>query len=496
MNGQWKSDSPVVAEKPANRARASAAESVEQRGLAERNSAKADAPRTQSRTSASSGLSRVREVARKDREAKFTALLHHVDVDALRSAFEGLNKKASAGIDGVTWQQYEGNLEENLRELHARLHRGTYRPKPSRRVYIPKADGRRRPLGIASLEDKIVQRAVVEVLNAIYEVDFLGFSYGFREGRSQHDALDALATAIQRKKVNLVLDADIRGFFDAINHERLMQYVQRRIADKRVLRLIRKWLRAGVMEEGRRTQSAEGTPQGATVSPLLANLYLHYVFDLWAQQWRKTRARGEVIVVRYADDFIVGFQYESDAKRFLTEVRERFLENSLELHPTKTRLIEFGRYAAERRERAGKGKPETFNFLGFTHVCGKTKEGEFLLHRRTMKERLRAKLREVKTELRRRLNDPIPKQGKYLHAVVTGYFGYHAVPTNMRALKTFRTEVEKLWLKTLRRRSQRDRTSWAHMKARTRRWVPSARIQHPWPTERFDANTRCKSRVR
>jgi RNA-directed DNA polymerase len=491
MNGQRKSDRSVVpaaGTKPSNNAHAGAraAEMVEGRDLAERNTRQQNAPRTQCRTSAPSALTRVREAAKKDRSAKFTALLHHITIDALRSAFEKLNKKASSGIDGMTWQQYAKGLEENLKALHGRLHSGAYRAKPSRRVHIPKADGRRRPLGIASLEDKLVQRAVVEVLNAIYEVDFLGFSYGFRPQRSQHDALDALATGIQLKKVNWVLDADIRGFFDAIDHGWLRKFVEHRIADQRVLRLIQKWLSAGVMEEGRWTESSEGTPQGATVSPLLANVYLHYVLDLWIQQWRRKRARGDVVVVRYADDFIVGFQYQPDAERFLGDLRERLRKFSLELHPEKTRLIEFGRYAAERRAARETGKPETFNFLGFTHICAKTKRGEFQLARRTMRERLRGKLGEVKTELRRRMHQPIPKQGRYLHSVVTGFFRYHAVPTNMRALQSFRTEVEKLWLKTLQHRGQRDGTKWTRMKARSPRWLPKARIQHPWPTERFE----------
>ena len=417
---------------------------------------------------------------------KFTALLHHVSIDALREAFEQLNKKASSGIDGVTWQQYASKLEENLQSLHARLHRGAYRAKPSRRVHIPKADGRLRPLGVASLEDKIVQRAVVEVMNAIYEVDFLGFSYGFRPKRRQHDALDALATAIQRKKVNWVLDADIRGYFDAIDHGRLMQLVAHRIADRRVLRLIQKWLSAGVMEEGRWTESVEGTPQGATVSPLLANIYLHYVLDCWLHDWRKTRARGDVVAVRYADDFIVGFQYQSDAEAFLEQLRERLRSFSLELHPEKTRLIEFGRFAAERRARQQKGKPETFNFLGFTHICGKTRQGSFQLRRRTMKQRLQRKLLEVKKELRQRQHHPVNKQGRYLRDVVRGFFQYHAVPTNFRALRSFRTAIERLWRSTLLARSQKDRTSWTRTKALSERWLPPAAIQHPWPTARFE----------
>jgi group II intron reverse transcriptase/maturase len=496
MYDQRESDSLVVSTKPPNKAGQPAAEVVEERRLAEGNASQQNARRTQCRISGSIALERVRQAARKDRKARFTALLHHVTQDALRVAFYELQKKAAPGVDGVTWAQYEGNLETNLRELHNRLHRGAYRAKPSRRVYIPKADGRQRPLGIVSLEDKLVQRAVVEVLNAIYEVDFLGFSYGFRPGRGQHDALDAFAKAVMHKKVNWVLDADIRAYFDTINHEWLMKFVEHRIADKRVLRLIRKWLRAGVMEEVQWTASEEGTPQGATASPLLANIYLHYVLDLWVQQWRKRTARGEVIITRWADDFLVGFQHQDDAERFLRELQQRMQKFSLELHPEKTRLIEFGRYAAERRKERNEGKPETFDFLGLTHRCATTKEGKFQLARRTIRRRMRAKLQEVKAELRRRWHLPIRAQGKWLGSVVRGFFAYHAVPTNLWSLKVFRREVERHWYHALRRRSQRDRTSWPQLRLLSRKWLPRESIQHPWPDERFDVKTRGKSPVR
>jgi len=410
MHDTGKSDSSVVPKKLPNKAASAAAEAAEGRELAKENVDQQNAFRTQCRENgAPSELDRVRQAARRDRKAKFTALLHHVTIDRLRSAFLSLKRKAAPGTDGVTWQQYEQELEGNLGNLHARLHRGAYRARPSRRVYIPKSDGRQRPLGIASLEDKIVQRAVVEVLNAIYEVDFLGFSYGFRQGRSQHNALDALATGRVRKKVNYVLDADIRGYFGAISHEWMLKFVEHTIADKRVLRLIRKWLSAGVMEDGLWTQSTEGTPQGATVSPLLANIYLHYVLDLWVEQWRKRHAQGDVIIIRWADDFIAGFQYQADAARFLEELRERFRRFSLELHPDKTRLVSFGRYAAQRRQERGEGKPETFNFLGLTHICGKSKNGGFLLMRHTMRTRMRAKLKELELMHRRHL--PITEQG-------------------------------------------------------------------------------------
>ena len=296
-------------------------------------------------------------------------------VDLLRWSFHQLKRRAAAGIDGVTWDQYEADLESNLADLHGRVQRGAYRAKPSRRQYIPKPDGRQRPLGIAALEDKIVQRAVVEMLNAIYETDFLGFSYGFRPGRSQHQALDALAIAIYRKKVNWILDADIRAFFDSISQEWLIRFLEHRIADRRLLRLIGKWLKAGVLEDGRLLTVERGTPQGAVISPLLANIYLHYVYDLWVHHWRRRLAQGEVIVVRYADDIVVGFQYRADAERFLDELRQRLEEFGLELHPEKTRIIEFGRFAHANRQARGLGKPETFAFLGFTHICGRTREG-------------------------------------------------------------------------------------------------------------------------
>ena len=497
VNGPGESDSAVVPTKSPNKAGSTAAEAMEGRALAKGNVDQQNANRTQCRESAPSALDRVRQAARRDRKAKFTALLHHVTTEQLEAAFWQLKRKAAPGVDGVTWQQYGTGLARNVRALHDRLHRGAYRAKPSRRVYIPKADGKKRPLGIAALEDKLVQRVVVGVLNAIYEEDFLGFSYGFRPGRKQHDALDALATAIETKKVNWVLDADIRGFFDTINHGWLMKFLEHRIADKRVLRLIQKWLSAGVMEEGRWTQSEEGTPQGATVSPLLANIYLHYVLDLWLQQWRRRHARGEVIVTRWADDFIVGFQHWEDAGRFQAALKERFKKFSLELHPEKTRLLEFGKYAEERRAERGEPRPETFNFLGFTHICGKMRNGRlFRLKRQTIGKRMTTKLHEVKTELRRRWHHRIAEQGAWLGSVVRGFFAYYAVPTNYRALKTFREGVSNLWLRALRRRGQKDRTSYKTLSRLTRRWLPQASIQHDDPVKRFAVTTRGGSRVR
>jgi group II intron reverse transcriptase/maturase len=433
----------------------------------------------------SSGLERVRERAKAEKKEQFTALLHHVDVDLLRSAYTLLKRDAAPGVDGLTWRQYEQNLEENLVDLHARVHRGAYRTQPSRRQFIPKADGQKRPLGIASLEDKIVQRAVVEVCNAIYEEDFLRFSYGFRPGRGQHDALDALAVGITRTKVNWIVDIDVRAFFDTVSHEWLIRFVEHRIADPRMIRLIRKWLKAGVMADGEWSSSEAGTPQGAVVSPTLANIYLHYAFDLWAERWRHHEAHGNVIYVRYADDIVAGFEHESDAVRFLADLRERLGKFGLSLHPEKTRLLEFGRQAAGHRAKRGLGKPETFNFLGFTHICGRSRRGLFLLHRKTRRDRMRAKLRALKGELKRRMHEPIPVQGRWLSQVIRGYFQYHAVPTNYPRLAAFRYHVIGLWHRSLRRRSQTDGTPWERMARIAADYLPHPRILHPWPNQRF-----------
>jgi RNA-directed DNA polymerase len=497
MNEPEKSDGLVVPMKSPNDAGSTAAkEAMEGRSSAKGNTGEQNALRTQSRNGAPSALDRVREAARKDRKKQFTALLHHVTIDRLRAAYLALQRKAAAGVDGVTWDEYGQDLEARLADLHARVHRGTYRAKPSRRVYIPKPDGRQRPLGIAALEDKVVQRAVVEVLNAIYEVDFVGFSYGFRPGRSQHHALDALAFAITCKKVNWVLDADIRGFFDTIDHGWLVKFVEHRIGDKRIVRLIQKWLAAGVLEDGIWSNTSEGTPQGATISPLLANIYLHYVFDLWVQQWRSRQARGEVIVVRYADDLVLGFQHEGDAARFRADLRQRFERFGLELHPDKTRHLRFGPFAEERRRERGQGRPEVFEFLGFTHICGKTKSGKFLLYRHTSKQRMRARLKAIREELMKRRHLPLPVQGKWIGAVVRGYFAYHSVPTNGRSITSFRVEVVRYWLHALRRRSQRNRMTWERLRRLSNRWIPSARILHPYPWDRFEDRTRGRSRVR
>jgi group II intron reverse transcriptase/maturase len=496
-HGDGKSDGPVVPTKRPNNVATAAAEGVEERGPSKGNTGQQNTPRTQSRNHrVPSALERVREVARRDKKVKFTALLHHVTVDRLRSAFHALRRTATAGVDGVTWKQYAEGLEENLVDLHARLHRGAYRAKPSRRVFIPKSDGCQRPLGIASLEDKIVQRAVVEVLNAIYEVDFLGFSYGFRPGRSQHMALDALASAVRRKKVNWVLDADIRGFFDAIDHGWLRRMLEHRIADRRLLRLIHKWVRAGVIEDGVKTQMDSGSPQGATISPLLANVFLHYVFDLWVAQWRRRHARGDMFVVRYADDTVLGFQYEDDARRFWAELVDRMAKFGLELHPNKTRLMRFGTLASRQCKERGEGKPGTFDFLGFTHICGKTRKGRFKLVRLTSRKRMAARLRAIRAALHRQRHLPVPAQGAWLRRVVVGYFAYHAVPTNGPRLYAFRDEVTKAWKRALQRRSQRHRLRWRRMHHLAERWIPRPRILHPWPDERFAAKTQARSPVR
>ncbi|MGA3217441.1 MAG: group II intron reverse transcriptase/maturase [Acidimicrobiales bacterium] len=489
MHGHGKSDVPVVPTKPPNNTGQPVAEAVEGRGTAKGNT---DDPTRSGRSAGAgvpSGLDRVREVARKDKEARFTALLHHVTLSRLWAAYVAVNPQAAPGVDKVTWEDYGQDLRANLEDLLQRVHSGAYRAKPTRRAYIPKPDGRMRPLGIAALEDKILQRAVVEVLNAIYEEDFCGFSYGFRPGRSPHDALDALSVAITRKKVNWVLDADISDFFSRLDHVWLEKFLEHRIADKRLLRLIQKWLSAGVIENGDWKETREGSPQGASASPLLANVYLHYVFDRWVRQWRKRQAGGEVIVVRFADDFVAGFQHRADAERFLADLRERFAKFNLELHPEKTRLIEFGRFAAKNRAARGLGKPETFDFLGFTHICGKTRNGRFQLKRISIAKRVRVKLQQVKAELQRRRHQPIPEQGRWLASVVRGHANYYAVPGNLHAVRAFREQVIRHWFKALRRRSQRHRLNWQRMRRLETRWLPPVRIVHPWPSERFCATT-------
>ena len=491
MNEQGKSDRPVVPANSPNKAGQPVAEGTEGRGLVKGNLLEQNALRTPSRVSVHSALERVRQAAKKDRTMRFTALLHHVySLDTLRMAYFSLKKEAAAGVDGETWRHYGEALEEHLQDLSGRLKRGAYRAKPVRRVYIAKDGGGQRPLGVTALEDKIVQRAAVEVLNAIYATDFLGFSYGFRPGRSQHDCLDALYVGLLTRPVNWVLDVDIRGFFDSIDHGWLVKFIEHRIADRRVVRLIQKWLSAGVLEDGKRMRMEQGTPQGGSASPLLANIYLHYAFDLWVQAWRRKHARGELIVVRYADDIVLGFQVKSDAERFRAELVARLRKFALELHPEKTRLLEFGPYAAERRRRAGRGKPETFNFLGFTHICAtKRSNGRFTVLRQTMRKRLQAKLAAVKAALRRRLHEPIPAVGKWLGAVVRGHIGYYGVPMNRPALHLFRFCVGRLWYRALCRRSQKGRPRWERMRRLLDHWLPPARVCHPYPLRRFGVIT-------
>jgi group II intron reverse transcriptase/maturase len=488
MDGSGESYSGVVPTKQPNKSGRPQAEVVEERPLAKENTEQTNPCRTPSRESGPSGLERVRETAKKDKKVRFTALLHHVTVDLLRDSYRSLKKEAAPGVDGVKWREYGNGLEARLSDLHGRIHRGAYRARPSRRVYILKSDGRQRPLGIAALEDKVVQHAVGRVLNQIWEEDAKGFSYGFRPGRSQHEALDAISVGIERKKVDWVLDLDVRSFFDKVEHKWLIQFVEHRIGDRRIVRLIQKWLKAGVMEDGRWFETEEGTPQGSVISPALANLYLHHVLDLWVEVWRKKVARGDVIVVRYADDAVLGFQYREEAERFLKEFQARAGKFGLELHPEKTRLIEFGRYAAERRAKRGEGKPETFNFLGFTHICGTSyKTGYFTVRRKTIGKRMAAKLKDIGAKLRKRMHENIRGTLGWLKSVVRGYFQYHAIPGNEERLKAFLHEVRRSWLRALRRQSQRTRWTWARFLERLGFLLPKIEILHPYPTERFDA---------
>jgi group II intron reverse transcriptase/maturase len=429
----------------------------------------------------------VRQVAVRDKGARFTALLHHVTLERLLMAYQDIRPGAAPGVDGVRWDEYGQDLVANLRDLHGRVQSGRYRASPSRRVYIPEADGRLRPLGIATLEDKIVQRAVTGVLNAVYEADFKGFSYGFRPGRGPHQALDALTAGITGKRVNWVLDADIRDFFGQLDRGWLERFLRHRIADERVLRLAGKWLAAGVIEDGTWTESGKGSPQGASVSPLLANVYLHYVLDLWAEWWRKRRAHGDMILVRFADDFVAGFEHKADADRFLAELRGRFAQFGLDLHPDKTRLIEFGRSAAANRAARGLGKPETSGFLGFTHISAKGGNGRFWVQRITISKRMRAKLAEVKAQLRQRMHQPVPAQGRWLASVITGHMAYYAVPGNRAAISAFRDQLTRHWFKSLRRRSQKTRINWERMRRIAIRWLPPPRTTHPYPSVRFAA---------
>ena len=485
MHEPEKSDSVVVAGKPTNKAVRAVAEPVEPRTGTKGNADQQSTRRAQDRVSVSQALERVRLAARQRKKERFIALLHHVGPAMLRTAFYAIKRDAAPGVDGMTWATYEQDLDRRIEDLHARVKRGAYRALPSRRSYIPKEDGSKRPLAVAALEDKIVQRAVGAVLSAIYEEDFLGFSYGFRPGRSQHDALDALIVGIDSRKVNFILDADIRSFFTEVSQQWVVRFLEHRIGDKRIIRLVQKWLRAGVLEDGIVTVEETGTGQGSVISPLLANVYLHYSFDLWAARWRRREATGDMVIVRYADDTVIGFEHAADARRFWDAMRERLREFSLSLHPDKTRLIEFGRYAALNREKRGLGKPETFKFLGFVLICGKSRRGGFQIRRKSRHDRMRAKLQEIQEELRGRWHVPIPDTGKWLGQIVTGYFAYHAVPTNSAAIGAFRYHVTVLWYRCLCRRSQKGRLVWSRMAKLADEFLPKPRILHPWPSVRF-----------
>jgi RNA-directed DNA polymerase len=489
MHDTRESDNGIVPRKPSNQEQLCLREGVEGRPLTKGNMVQSPAARTQSRGPASRGLERVRQAAKRDKHLQFTALFHHLTLQRLCESFYMLERQAAAGIDGVTWDSYKANLGENLRALHARLHQGRYRTQPLRRVYIPKADGTQRPLGIACLEDKIVQHAVVSVLSAIYEGDFLGFSYGFRPGRSPHDALDALAVGLVKHKVWWVLDADIQQFYDTLDRQWLRRFLQHRIGDKRLLRLINKWLEIDIIDaDGQKTKPARGIAQGLVIGPLMSNLYLHYVFDLWSHAWRKKRTSGDVIITRFADDIVLGFQYQQEAAHFKDELAARLGAFGLTLHPAKTRLIEFGRFAAEHRQQRGQGKPETFEFLGFVHICSQHhRDQRFIVKRRTIKKRMRKQLQAIKATLMRRRHAPVLHLGVWLRRVVQGHYNYYGVPGNMQSLKSFQVQVERYWFRALRRRSQRDRMPWARFRSLAQRWIPKPRIVHPYPDMRFNA---------
>jgi len=497
MHADEKSDEGIGPMKRPNKEGLPSAEAVEERTSPEGNGGQATAVRTPSRGVASSRLEAVRQAARQSKSVRFTALLHHITVDLLKQSYHSLERDSAPGIDGVTWQAYGENLEEKLTVLHDRIHKGSYRAHPARRTYIPKTDGTQRPLSIWCLEDKVVQQAVVTVLEAIYEEDFLGFSYGFRPGRGQHDALDALHVGILRKRVNWVLDSDIRAFFDAMAHSWILRFLKHRIADKRILRLIAKWLKVGIIENGRVTRGQCGAPQGAVISPTLANVYLHYAYDLWVHRWRRTKANGDMIVVRYADDTIIGFEHEHEAKAFLHDLHERLRAFELALHPEKTRLIRFGRHAAKQREKVGEGKPEPFDFLGFTHFCTRSRKwGSFVIGRKTIKKRMRAKLQAIKVELRKSMHDPIAKTGAWVKQMLQGHLNYFAVSGNHPSMWWFCNQVRWLWLKSLKRRSQKAHLSWERFRRLVDRFFPPIKVLHPLPCHRFDAKTLGKSPVR
>ncbi len=503
MNGMEKSDSAIVAVKPANKGASASAEPVEPRAEPKGNPEGQSTRRTQNRESVSQAADRIRQFVQRERKVRLTTLLHHVTVDALRWAFFELKKNAAAGADGMTWRMYGKELEGRLADLHDRVHSGAYRATPSRRVNIPKPDGGTRPLGVAAIEDKIVQKVVAEIiLTPIYEAEFLGFSYGFRPGRGAHNALDAIAVGIDKFKINWVVDCDIRKFFDTVSRDWLVRFLEHRIADKRVIRLIIKWLNAGVMEDGERRDDLRGTPQGSVISPILANVYLHYVLDLWFhKKWRSHEVYGDAIIVRYADDFVVGFQHKQDAERFLDALKERFGSFELELHPDKTRLIEFGRFAPRNRRRRGQGKPETFDFLGFTHYCTETRGGRFQLGRKPVAERMARTLKRIKEALCSRMHDNAEETARWLGKVLDGWLNYFAVPMSHRYLSRFASRLKRMWIAITRRRSQRDRFGWAQVDKLTTKYWPKVEIRHPWPNRRLavsvygNSATRGRSRM-
>jgi RNA-directed DNA polymerase len=429
----------------------------------------------------------IRKAAERDQTTRFTSLLHHLTEDLLCDAFHALKRNAATGVDETTWEEYRENLNHNLIDLHYRVQNGTYRATPSKRIYLAKPDGRKRPIGISALEDKIVQMGLCWILNQIYEVDFKGFSYGFRPEKSQHNALDAVWVGLMNRKVNWVLDADIRGFFDNIDHQWLVKFLEHRIADKRVIRLIQKWLKAGISDDGEWSRQEVGTPQGAVISPLLANVYLHYVLDLWVENWRKTRATGDVTFVRFADDFVAGFQKKSEAEQFLKALKYRMEKFGLELHEGKTRLIEFGRFAKENRAERGERKPETFDFLGFTHICGtRKKDGYFTVMRKTISKKMSRKLVDTYAKLLKKRHISIPIVGRWIKSVLTGHYNYYAVPGNYKSMSTFRYHILKYWLKALRRRSQKGRKlTWKRFNRLTSKYLPQPKIIHPYPNQRL-----------
>ncbi len=491
MNDCRESDRLVVPGKSSNKPDTVGAEKMEGRGLPEGNKGQQNTLRTQGLESVLNKLQLIHQKAKADKKMRFTTLMHHIyNITTLKWAYFELKRNAAPGVDRETWESYGKDLETNLQDLSKRLKDGAYKAKPVKRVFIPKTDGKQRPLGVTALEDKVVQRATVAVMNSIYEADFVGFSYGFRPKRSQHQALDALYVGINTKKVSYVFDADIKDFFNKINREWLIKFIEHRIADKRVVRLIQKWLNAGVLEEGEIIYSEQGTVQGSCVSPLLSNIFLHYVYDLWVKQWRQNKARGEIIAVRFADDTVVGFQYKSDAILFQEELKERLQKFGLELHPEKTRLIEFGRFAAETRERRKEGKPETFTFLGFTHICGKKrKNGKFTVWRHTIKKKMHKKLKEIKEELKKRMHEPIPKVGRWLKAIVTGHYRYYGVPGNYKAMDDFRYQICQKWKSSLKRRSQKGYITVDRINELADRWLPRPHICHKYPSERMGVKT-------